>query len=95
MIIECIDDAIAWAYHSGTELAVVDGMDEAFIGLGWRGNEAFICYDEEICIEILMDRDGMDYQGAREFFDFKIVDAYVGKGSPCFVTVATEEVVFE
>jgi hypothetical protein len=92
MIIECIEDVIAWAYNTGVELAVADGLDEAFIGLGWRGSEAFICYDEEACIEILMDRDGMDYQEAREFFDFNIVDAYVGTGSPCFVTMASEVV---
>jgi hypothetical protein len=29
--------------------------------------------------------DGMDGEGAREFFDFNILGAYVGSGTPCFL----------
>jgi len=36
-------------------------------------------------LEILMTRDGMSYEEAREFYEFNIVGAYVGPGTPVFV----------
>lgn len=54
------------------DVSFLDGLDEAIVGVTHRGSESFVCYDPEKCIEILMERDGMDRDGAEEFFDYNI-----------------------
>ena len=44
-----------------------------------------IVYSVKKVLEVLMKRDGMDLDEAREFFDFNIGGAYVGQGGPVFV----------
>ena len=44
-----------------------------------------IVYDAEKIREILMRRDGMDMEGAREFIEFNIEAAYVGPHTPVLV----------
>jgi hypothetical protein len=34
-----------------------------------------------------MDRDGMEYEEAEEFFDFNVIGASMGEGTPCFATL--------
>lgn len=45
-----------------------DGFDDALIGVS---GEKFV-YSRVKCIEILMDRDGMSYEEASEYFDFNV-----------------------
>jgi len=62
------------------------GMDEAFLGLGSRINSPTLAmYDVEKCLDILVKRDGMTYEEAREFFDFNIAGAWLGEYTPIFV----------
>jgi hypothetical protein len=44
-----------------------------------------ICYDEDKVIEILMERDGMTYEEAVEYFEFNIAGAWVGESTPFFM----------
>lgn len=63
-----------------------DGMDDAIIGVAKRKlSEPLVAYSFEACIKIFMDRDGMDYDDAVEFFDFNIADAWLGEGTPVFI----------
>ena len=63
-----------------------DGFDEAIIGVGAvASNAEILVYDANKCIQILVDRDGMSYDDACEFFDFNVRSAYVGEGTPMFV----------
>jgi len=67
-----------------------DGFDEAVIGIGVRcGQKDLIVYDSAKCIKILMDRDGMDFEEASEFFSFNTVGAWVGDETPIFVEKMT------
>lgn len=67
----------------------LDGYDEAVIGpaMVWvgRGRVEVVVYDAEKIREILMERDGMDMEGAREFIEFNIEGAYMGKDGPVLV----------
>jgi hypothetical protein len=38
-----------------------------------------------------MDRDGMDYDEAQEFFEFNVVGAYVGAHTPIYVRIGKIE----
>ena len=51
-----------------------DGFDGAILGFGSQyGSFECLVYDRQKCIEILVDRDGMDYDEALEFFEFNVV----------------------
>ena len=73
-----------WAEELDIELIVADGFDDAFIGidLDWECPRAV--YSREKAIEIL-ERD-MTYEEAVEYFDFNVSEAYVGPGTPMFIT---------
>ena len=62
-----------------------DGLEGALIGTGWQFSQELMVYSVKKVLEILMTRDGMSYEEAREFYEFNIVGAYVGPGTPVFV----------
>jgi hypothetical protein len=70
------------------EILTADGLEDALIGYVERyGQPAVALYDREKCIEILVTRDGMDYDGAVEFFEFNTLGAWVGDFTPAFATI--------
>jgi hypothetical protein len=66
-----------------------DGLDEAILGQAhvWRngGMHAVIVYDAEKIRHILMTRDCMSAEDAREFIEFNIEGAYMGDETPVYV----------
>jgi hypothetical protein len=66
-----------------------DGFDEAIIGQAciWRdkGMHNVLVYDAEKMRSILMERDNMDSDEAREFIEFNVEGAYVGVETPVYV----------
>jgi hypothetical protein len=67
----------------------LDGYDDAIIGpaMIWVDKERVdvLVYDAETIREILMSRDGMGSDEAREFIEFNIEGAYMGLGTPILV----------
>ncbi len=72
-----------------SETLVADGFDEAIIGIGRQFNKNLVIYDEDKCIQILMERDGMTDEEAIEFFESNVVGAYVGEYTPIYVRLGT------
>ena len=69
-------------------MLLVDGYDEAFIGLGWRFHDGPVAvYDRERMMEMLMEG-GMEFDYAMEYFEFNIFGGWVGEFTPMFVVVA-------
>jgi hypothetical protein len=66
-----------------------DGYDEAIIGPAfiWRDHTQtqVLVYDAEHIRKILMERDGMDADEAREFIEFNIEGGYLGIETPVLV----------
>lgn len=64
-----------------------DGFDEAILGEVTLPitSQMLLVYSVAKCIGILIDRDGMSYEEAEEFFDFNVRDAYVGEGTPLWL----------
>ena len=58
--------------------------DEAIIGSDSKGR---VVYDLNKCIQILIDRDGMNAEEATEYFWFNTEGAYFGDRTPIFVEV--------
>jgi hypothetical protein len=66
-----------------------DGFDEAIIGQAciWRdkGMHDVLVYDAEKMRDILMKRDGMSAEEAREYIEFNVEGAYMGVSTPIYV----------
>lgn len=62
--------------------------DSAIVGLvsGAAQSTPVACYDREKVIQILMEEDGMSDDDAEAYFEFNIEGAYMGEGSPMFMT---------
>ena len=64
-----------------------DGFDDAILGICERaGSLDAVAYDANKCIDILMERDGMGYEEAVEYFAFNVAGGYVGDRTPVFIT---------
>ena len=68
------------------ECYLADGFAAALIGWGERFHDTFAVYDRRACIKILVGR-GMGEEEAEEFFTYNTVGAWVGPGTPAFVTL--------
>tara|TARA_R100001463_G_scaffold11036_1_gene31392 strand:+ start:246 stop:500 length:255 start_codon:yes stop_codon:yes gene_type:complete len=66
---------------------LADGFEEALIG-HTQGSNVVAVYEYDICINILMERDGMDVMEAIEYMDFNVLGSYVGEKTPIFVSLA-------
>lgn len=63
-----------------------DGFDDAFIGQARRcGQPTLAAFSVKKALQILMDRDGMTYEEADEFFEFNVSGAWVGAGTPIWI----------
>ena len=79
-----------WAEHLKAHeewILTADGFDEAFTGVTefFPENLPRAVYSYEKCVDILMQRDGMDREEALEYMEFNVTGAYVGKQTPVFV----------
>lgn len=67
----------------------LDGYDDAIIGpaMIWVDKERVdvLVYDAETIREILINRDGMGSDEAREFIEFNVEGAYMGPSTPILV----------
>lgn len=55
------------------------------IGIGRQFNRELVVYDEAKCLDILVKRDGMSPEEAREFFEYNTAGSWVGEGTPMFL----------
>lgn len=80
------DDLRDWINSHNEEALLADGFEAAIVGVAERCTQSpLVVYDAERCIEILMERDGMSYEDAAEFFEFNTLGAWVGKNTPMFL----------
>ena len=74
-------------YQELEEVLLADGHDHAILGLVDLdfGKRTVVAYSTRLIIEGLMNRDGMSWEEAQEFFDFNVKGAWVGPNTPVFV----------
>ena len=74
------------------EALVCDGFDEAIIGMAERlGLGPVVAYNVEKMIAIMIERDGMTYEEALEYYNFNILGAWMGEFTPIFITTGIEQ----
>lgn len=82
------DQKRAWldaqADSSDVPILAADGLDDAILGVAHRHGDAFVVYDVAQVIDILVRRDGMTPEDARDFYDFNIEGAFL-PGSPAWL----------
>ena len=66
---------------------LADGFEEALIG-HTQGPNVVAVYEYGVCINILMERDGMDVMEAVEYMDLNVIGSYAGDKTPIFVSLA-------
>lgn len=70
----------------GESLVLMDGMDDALIGISQRGNEPTLAvYSYERIIDVLMGYEGMSYDDAVDYAEFNICCAWIGPETPIIV----------
>ena len=68
------------------EALLCDGFDEAIIGMAERINLGpVVAYDVDKILGIMVERDGMTYEEAIEYFDFNILGAWMGENTPVYI----------
>lgn len=68
------------------EVLKMDGYDECLIGVVQRfGQPPIACYSKERILGMLQYDDGMSQEDAEDFFYFKMLGAWVGDSTPCFL----------
>lgn len=74
-------------------LFLATGHDDAIIGVAAspQREALFVVYDYEKFLEKLM-VSGMSREEAVEFFDFNVIGAWVGPGTPGFITTFEDEI---
>lgn len=68
-------------------LVVANGFTDAIIGVtaSQPGRRPCVVYDYEMCVNILVMRDRMEYEEAVEHMNFNVTGAWVGEGTPIFI----------
>ncbi len=68
-------------HYSEDDFLKADGFDDACIGFDYKTRR--LIYSTSKCINILV-ADGMIYDDACEYFQFNVLDAYVGEKTPIY-----------
>ena len=85
-------NAIADLFAEYPDALLADGFEDAFAGVAFRcSKQPLAVYDYDQCVDILMKRDGMSYEEASEFFEFNVVGAWMGEGTPLYLCRHIEE----
>jgi len=70
----------------GETALLMDGFDEALLGFSTRINEPMLAaYSWQKMMDILMERDSMDYEEAEEYISFNVAGAWVGEQTPLII----------
>lgn len=73
------------------EALLIDGFDEAIIGMAERINLGpVVAYDVQTILKIMVERDEMTYEEAVEYFEFNILGAWAGDNTPIFINKIEE-----
>jgi len=80
------DEILEELAEENPKALLADGFEDAFIGVARvHSKPPLVAYSCAACVKILMQRDGMTWEEAEEYFNFNVLQAHVGEGTPVFV----------
>jgi hypothetical protein len=59
------------------------GFDDAVVGFSSTDNR--LIYNIEEMVQVLITRDGMEYEEALEYLYYNTIDAYIGEDTPIYM----------
>ena len=69
------------------EALLCDGFDDAIIGMAERINLGpVVAYSVSKILDIMIERDGMTYEDAVEYYSYNIIGSWMGENTPIFIT---------
>ena len=82
-----IEDMLEEIHEMNDQALFPTGYERAVIGYVERfGMDPLVLVDKEKMLEMMV-ADGMTYEESLEFYEFNIIGAWVGDGTPCFATL--------
>jgi hypothetical protein len=74
-------------FYPKEKLLSATGFEDCIIGITYdKVTSTYrLIYSRSKCIDVLVERDEMTIEEAEEFFDFNVIDAYVGEATPIWV----------
>ena len=72
------------------KIYTADGFEEALIGYTYTEDGVRVIYNRNMCIHILMTRDGMDRDEAEDFFSYNVEGSII-KGGPFYMNPINSE----
>lgn len=83
-IVKSIMDEIG--EEEAKEVLLADGLEDAFVGVVRQFNgPPMACYNYDICILVLMRKEGMSVEEAHEWMSYNVTGAWVGQNTPAFL----------
>lgn len=76
-------DTILELYGDTDDIMFADGLDDAIIG--FEPNMWKVVYSRSKCMDVLIERDGMDEEESLEFLEYNTFNAYFGEKTPLWV----------
>jgi len=73
------------------ECWVAEGLDDALMGYGEQAGQTVAVYDYDKCLEIFMQRDGMDREEAAEHMSYTVAGTHLPGKTPVFLERVDEE----
>ncbi len=73
------------------ECWVAEGLDDALMGYGEQAGQTVAVYDYDKCLEIFMQRDGMDQEEAADHMSYNVAGTYLPGRTPVFLERLDEE----
>jgi|HubBroStandDraft_5_1064220.scaffolds.fasta_scaffold114150_2 hypothetical protein len=75
-----------WIAQHNEAALLAAGFEDAIVGVAERCSQPpLVVYDVQRCLKILMERDGMDAEGALECFEYNVLGAWLGDNTPLFL----------
>lgn len=74
-------------------MITADGFDYGLLGVTSRDGKTVAVYSVERCVETLINEQGMDSEEAWDYFDFNVLNAYVGDQTPIFIWENWQDIV--
>lgn len=84
--IKDLEDSLrSWDEEHDEGALFADGFEAALIGVGVQFSREIAIYDYDKCLDVLINRDGMDIEEAIDYMEYNVVGAYAGKSTPVFL----------
>jgi hypothetical protein len=83
---EWLAELDTWLAEWAPGALLADGFEDAIVGVAVRCSQPpLVVYDTERCLQILQ-RGGMTEDEAVDYFGFNVANAWLGPGTPLFLT---------